>query len=323
MNFKNTVLSFTLPIATLSVISFGNSLRAEETSKANSSSISVSPDKPSFVLPRWRASTDRLHYNFNGSRPARNGLYSFEQVNFSTQLFNLSYTLSPTLSLSLTGTYNQVYAETYFGPNLYKDKTSGFGDTTLKLHKSWMVGSGVLLTDLGTMFPTGSIAEKNVNNPRLNYPYNMQLGSGTQDFLISTMYLRPIQLHSLGALAVGTVRTGQNNEGYRKGNELNLRTSYSYLYRPYLVPGIWLNYHHINRISGEDRTFGRLSATEFYHSPRSFWDVTPNLSGQHVLNKNLSLRGSVGAPILQHSKNVDDIQLYLKWFAQLGLQGSF
>jgi hypothetical protein len=89
------------------------------------------------------------------------------------------------------------------------------------------------------------------------------------------------------------------------------------------MPGIWANYHYISAIHGADQTFGRNAYDEFYHNVRTFWDITPNISGEYALLPGLKLLGSAGAPLLQHSHNVDDIQLNLTWFAQLGIQGSF
>jgi len=285
---------------------------------------SLQSDAPVMPKPnRWQASTDRFHYDFKGTRPGRGNLYSFDQVTFDTQVFSLAYLQSPTLKFSLVSSYNQLYAETYFSGVLYKDKTYGFGDTSLKTAKTWLTDSGVWVLDVSTSFPTGSVSRKNANNTQYNYPYNMQLGSGTQDFTATGLYIKPINKNSIGAMASGTLRTGQNSEGYRKGNELILRTWYNYSIAPYFSPGVWLNYHHINRIEGQDRTFGRSDYVEFYHAPRSFWDITPNVNSEYGFTSHFKMRGSAGIPVLQHSRNVDDIQLDLKWFAQLGIEGTF
>jgi hypothetical protein len=313
-----------IQISILVLSAFTHSLvEAQETDTKTGAKTTTSFDVAPPKTPRWRASTDRTHFDFWGSQAAKEDIYSFDRVTYDTQSLNLNYQITPTISATLSGSYNEIYAETYFSGSLYKDKTQGFGDTVLRVSKTALGGGGVWVFDLGTSFPTGSVTEKNKNAAEFNYPYNMQLGSGTQDLVATVMPIFPLGAHTLGAMITDTVRMGRSSEGYRKGDELNARVWYSYTVQSYFTPGIWANYRFIEGLRGQDRTFGRSQATEFYHASRSFFDITPNIRSEYALTSFLKVNGSAGAPVYQHSNNVDDIQLDLIWFAQLGLEGSF
>jgi hypothetical protein len=240
----------------------------------------------------------------------------------------LSYNYDPLLSFTVQNSYNKVYAETYFFEELFKDETEGFGDTTVKATKTFLRQSGIYVGEFGFILPTGSVTEKNIRG-NFNYPYNMQLGSGTYDFMASGTYLKMVGKHQLGAFGMATVRTGQNSEGYRRGDEFIAKTWYSYMVNPYLSPGVWANYQNIQGIIGRDRDFDGANRAfsdpllRFYYSPRTFWDVTANVSGNYPITSGLKVKGMLGAPLAQHSYNKDDVQLYTQWFMQAGLEGSF
>lgn len=307
------------------LVFFYSSVFGEEAQSAGlaSTNTTVVQEVPYPKPVHWKADASRSHFDFWGRQAANDNIYSFDRVTYDTQVLNLSYQFSPTFSATLSGFYNQIYAETYFSGLLYKDKTDGFGDTTLRLSKSTFGAGGIWIFDLGASVPTGSVTEKNKNAPALNYPYNMQLGTGTRDIMATVMPIFPLRSHTLGAALTDTIRTGRNSQGYRKGDEINARAWYSYTFRSYFTPGIWLNYRFVNAIHGVDKTFGRSKYTEFYHNSRTFLDVTPNIRSEYALTSFLKLNGSAGLPVYQHSQNVDDIQLDLIWFAQVGLEGSF
>jgi len=284
--------------------------------------------------PKFKASYDRFFYEFKGVREASqrtNGVsnYSFERVTYDTQSLGLSYNIDPTLSLSVSNTYQEIYAETRFLGALLRDKTMGFGDTLIKGSKTLLRSSGIYVLEFGTLLPTGSITEKNANIPgaAINYPYNMQLGSGTNDFQLSATYLKILGKHQLGAFGMATVRTGRNDVGYRRGDEYMTRAFYSYAMNPYITPGIWANFLNIQGIHGKDPDFDdpvNDQLLRFYYNTRTFWDVTPNLRGEYpIAGTTVKLKGMLGAPLAQHSRNVDDIQLYTQWFMQTGIEGTF
>ncbi len=273
--------------------------------------------------PRFKAGVDTSYFDFYGRHPADGNLYGFQQVFYSVQNFQFTYLATPTLHFSVQAKQIRNYAETNFLGVLYKDTTQGLGDTKLSATKTFFLNSDLLIANLGLSLPTGSVSEKNKNNPQFNYPYNMQLGSGTVDLEPSLMFLRTQGQNQWGAFAMGVLRNGRNSYGYRKGNEYIAKIWYSYLADSLLMPGLWLNYHHIQRLSGVDSTYGRNPFVEFYHSPRHFWDFTANINSQYDVTRFLKLKATVGRPIWQESKNIDNVQVYMDWFAQLGLEGQF
>ncbi|NQZ00507.1 MAG: hypothetical protein HRT45_07545 [Bdellovibrionales bacterium] len=280
--------------------------------------------------PKFKASFDRFYYEFEGVNDASREIgglttYGFERVSFNTNVMALSYSIDPLLSVTIQNSYNKIYAETYFFEELYKDETEGFGDTTVKGTKTFMLPSGIYVAEFGAILPTGSITEKNIRG-NFNYPYNMQLGSGTQDFMASGTYIKMLGKHQVGGFGMATVRTGVNSEGYRRGDEFMAKTWYSYMLNQYLTPGVWANYHNIQGIVGRDRDFDDPVSDRllrFYYSPRAFWDVTANVNVQCPITQGLKIKGMLGAPLAQHSFNKDDVQLYTQWFMQAGLEGSF
>ena len=273
--------------------------------------------------PWFKSRFDSSYYDFQGRHPADGGIYGFENVNYRVQSFSFSVLATPTLEFSVVARHIRNYAETNFLGVLYKDTTEGIADTKVKATKSWFNSLGLFVADLGLSLPTGSVGEKNQVNPALNYPYNMQLGSGTFDAEPTLMYMKFAGKHQLGALAFAALRFGKNDYGYRRGNEYLGKVWYNYSFTKYFNPGMWLNYHHLQRLSGQDSTYGRNIFVEFYHSPRHFWDLTANISSEVELTKSLKLKGLLARPLWQESKNIDNVQVYMTWFAQLGLEGQF
>ena len=282
----------------------------------------ISGKAPS-ASPQFKASFDSLYYDFQGRHDADSGLYGFEGLSYSTQTMQLTYLATPTLNFAVQARQIRSYAETKFGAIDSKDVTQGMSDTKLKATKTFFNGFDLIIADLSLSLPTGSVSEKNVNAPAYNYPYNMQLGSGTYDLEPSLMYLVTRKQHQFGALGMAILRSGRNDFDYRRGNEYISRVWYTFLATPYLMPGMWLNFRHVQRMNGQDSTYGRRVDMAFYHSPRNFWELTPNINSQISITKNLKLKAMVGRPIWQESNNVENLQVYTRWFAQVGAEGTF
>ncbi|MEM7646283.1 MAG: hypothetical protein AAF203_05195 [Pseudomonadota bacterium] len=304
-------------LSMLLVFSLGFSAQAQEGQ-------SKTTQAPVIKLPKWKVAAGTSFFNFSGHRPADGNIYGFQGVEFESQNLDATYMIDPFLHVTLSGQYVRKYAETEFLGQLFKDQTEGFGDTRLKVTKTFLDGFNVFVLEGAYSIPTGSITERNPNiGTPTNYPYNMQLGSGTNDFIANLVYVRSMGRHQVGGLGSAILRFGRNKWGYRMGNEYIAKTWYTYNYHSLLKPGIWLNYYHLQRMHGQDSTFGRNIFVEFYHTPRHFWDLTPNFSSEYAINNSIKLKGLVAAPLWQESKNIDNIQLYTRWFAQLGIEGTF
>jgi Putative MetA-pathway of phenol degradation len=76
--------------------------------------------------------------------------------------------------------------------------------------------------NLGVSIPTGSIDEADVTpasgGQEVRLPYPMQVGSGTWDVRPGLTYLGQTDRTSWGAQAMATIRTGENEHGYKLGN---------------------------------------------------------------------------------------------------------
>jgi hypothetical protein len=104
----------------------------------------------------------------------------------------------------------------------------GFGDTTVTgLFRLYECKVRSLHAGLGLSMPTGSIDETDVvpgpgGRLERRLPASMQLGSGTWDIIPSLTYLRQYPDFSYGLQTKGILRTGENDNGYRRGHEFHL-----------------------------------------------------------------------------------------------------
>jgi hypothetical protein len=105
----------------------------------------------------------------------------------------------------------------------FTTSSSGIGDVKLTALYTFAHPERVRFhANLGASLPTGSIDERDVtpasmgNEVRLPYP--MQIGSGTVDLLPGVTYLGQTDAVSWGIQLSGTVRLGDNDNGYRFGN---------------------------------------------------------------------------------------------------------
>lgn len=295
-------------------------LRAEDVKPITSSS--EAKPKSKWLSGAWSSQLDYYYFTFQGTRPANGNIYDFEDVQLDLQSFTLKYAPSPLVSYSLVATHQTNYAETYFAGILYRDRTQGLSDTLLKRTEVFVLPKQqIFILDLGLYLPTGSINEKNQNNTAFNYPYNMQLGSGTVDPMLSVIYLKTLKAkHQLGGLGLARLRTGETNRnGYHLGNDWTAAVWYSYLLNSYLTPSLKLNYRSIEGLNGVDPLIGRNIFMEFYHNTRSVWDITPTLTAKIPVSKTVSVQALLALPVWQRFSNIDDVEVETQWYGQLGV----
>lgn len=138
--------------------------------------------------------------------------------------------------------------------------SDGLGDTRVSaLAKlgEWTDG-GRLHSLFGVSIPTGDIKETDqiltpmgtTPSPRLPYP--MQLGSGTWDVLAGLTYVRDTNRFSYGAQWQSTFRLGENDEGYRRGNEHRLTAWYAWSFAKALSISGRVAYTNQRKIKGAD-----------------------------------------------------------------------
>lgn len=273
----------------------------------------------------WSSTLDYTYMSFKGTQAATDGtseLYDFDDVQVDLQSFTLKYSPSPLVSYSLVATHQVNYAETKFYGQWYSDRTQGISDTLLKRTEVFVLPKQqMIILDVGLYLPTGSIDEKNQSAPAYNYPYNMQLGSGTFDPMVMAMYLKTFGTkHQLGGFGLARIRTGETNKNdYHLGNDWTTAIWYSYLLNQYLTPGIKLNYRSIEGLSGLDPLIPDMREMHFYYNTRAFWDLTPTLTAKYPIGKNVSLQAMVGVPVWQRFSNIDSVEVSTRWYGQFGI----
>lgn len=295
-------------------------------------SLTEAAPKKKWYQGSWSPALDYTYFSFEGTRPANGDLYEFEDVTLNLQTFALKFTpaSSPLVSYSLMATHQEIYAETRFlTPQgvkyLSKDLTNGLADTLIKRTQTFILSQQQLLIfEAGVFLPTGSINERSKfpGAEQFNYPYNMQLGSGTFDPMLSLIYLKSFQaIHQFGGLGLARLRTGETNRnGYHLGNDWTASLWYALLINPYVTPSLKLNYRSIEGLQGGDPLIpNSTGAMNFYFNTRSVWDVTPSLTAKLPLSSRLNLNAMVSVPVYQRFSNIDDVELEARWYAQVGL----
>lgn len=270
-----------------------------------------------------KVNLDHFFFDFQGHRAEKNNIYNFEKVTTEIFMATLTYSLDPLTNIAVSVNQRRYFANTVFYGILFKDETRGTGDTEVRLNRSYLNSWGIVVPEIGISLPTADISRKNENAPDFNYPYNMQLGTGTYDPFASLTYIKPIGAHQIGTFGRARVRIGKNENEYRKGNDYNIRAWYSYMINPYITPGVWFNAEERKAIRGADKTFGRIATTEYYHHDRRFFDATSYVNLQYPIVPTLKIKGMVALPLWQKQFNYDDLELHADWFTQVGIEGTF
>ena len=141
----------------------------------------------------------------------------------------------------------------------FRTRAEGWGDlklsSLLRLYavEAPSIGSHAFHLNFGLSVPTGSITKKDgtpLGNTRLPYP--MQIGSGTVDLLPGLTYRGASGNTSWGFQAGGTVRTGRNSAGYRKGHEYTLTGFGAYRWAKWISTSLRTNWKYWGNIEGSD-----------------------------------------------------------------------
>lgn len=132
--------------------------------------------------------------------------------------------------------------------------TWGVGDFKLgAMTRLWENGTHHVHANFAVSFPTGSVDE-NGDTPagHVRLPYPMQLGSGTYDLLPGLTYTGKSEGFSWGAQAIGTIRTGRNDEDYRLGHGYEVNGWVARPWLEWLSTSLRLNWKQWGNISGAD-----------------------------------------------------------------------
>ncbi len=126
--------------------------------------------------------------------------------------------------------------------------------------------------NLGISLPTGS-TNKRGNTPAgtgQKLPYPMQIGSGTYDPVVALTWLRRYPDWSMGLQSDSVLRFGENDEGYRRGNEHGV--------------SIWVAKNLNNHVSVSLRVDGeirrKINGDDYDLNPKMVPTARPDLSGR-------------------------------------------
>ena len=208
----------------------------------------------------------------------------------------------------------------------FTTKTDGLGDIRLTgLVRLYDDETHHLHLNLGLSFPTGSIREKD-DTPmgRVRLPYPMQLGSGTWDLYPGLTYTGRADAWSWGAQSVGTIRTGNNDEGYRLGNRYQVTAWGARDWTPWVSTSLRLAFGDWKNIRGDDDSL----------NPQVVPTADPDLRagrrldllvGMNFIVPDGPLRGNrfaveFGYPVWQHLRGP---QLETDWLLTAGWQYAF
>lgn len=303
-------------IALILLVSFGSAF-AEE---INSTKV-ASPAQEIAAPKKWQATLSTYFYDFQGTKAAKDDLYSFSDSNLSLQLLTVSYQLSPKWTLMAIGQQLDNYVETNLGGSTYHDRTKGLGDLILSaVTPITMSGSLMVLGDIGVSLPTGSINNQTAGGG--HYAYNMQNGSGTYDALAGLTVLDVQPQYQLGSHLAGAFRTGVNSNNYHLGNQYKLDLWADYPTSLGITPRLVGYYKHRDSISGFDPSLGRSKYTEFYHHAQINWDVSAALKYVKAMGP-VSIAAEIGKPLAQNSENYDDVVVSTDTYGSLSLSGAF
>ena len=146
----------------------------------------------------------------------------------------------------------------------FTTKSEGFGDTSVMALYNVLGDARKpghrLLVNAGLSLPSGSIDERDMGS-QLEYP--MQLGSGTVDLMPGATYLGQLGDWAWGAQALGTVRVGKNDNGYRLGDNYRLNTWAHYKVVDWFGPSLRADWHDWGNVHGADPALDRTANPAF------------------------------------------------------------
>ena len=146
-----------------------------------------------------------------------------------------------------------------------KSKSSGLGDT--KLYALYNVLKNCchrLVVGLGFSFPTGNITTKGSTLISSNdlLPYNMQLGTGTYNFLPSLVYVNQKGSISFGAALTANIKPGVNSRNYCFGNEYSFSPWAAYKLLPWASLSLRVEAYRAEALYGWDKDIHVSSAND-------------------------------------------------------------
>ncbi|WP_018128470.1 transporter [Balneola vulgaris] len=168
----------------------------------------------------------------------------------------------------------------------FSTSSNGIGDVKIStLYNFYDRGNSKMHWQFGLSFPTGSLDERDDTPMQQDalLPYPMQLGSGSFDFLPALTYLTQNPNMSFGAQIGATIRLKDNQEDYRRSNELKAVSWLGYKLNDMFSPQLSLRYTNRSNYSGKDDRYDMALANDMVHT------VDPRLKAESRLDLGLGL----------------------------------
>jgi len=222
-----------------------------------------------------------------------------------------------TITAMLPYVEKEMEHQTRMGVN-FTTQTSGIGD--IKLGGLYSVTKNAIV-GLGVSLPTGATDERDdtpmASNAKLPYP--MQLGSGTYDISPSITLKFDHNDFTFGGQLNAVIRTGDNDENYRLGNQANAT--------------IWAGYT-INDYIGVSaralaQTKGNINGTDADLNPNMVATADANNHGGETLDIGLGINGIyndariAGEVLIPVEQKLDGPQMENALKFTLGVQYAF
>lgn len=258
-----------------------------------------------------------------------NNIAIYEKYNVAPQsmqmqmhMLGMMYAVSHKLTLMLmsnVGVINSMDLKSKMNVD-FNTRATGLGDMSLTgLYKIFNKNAQTLHLNLGISFPVGNINSKDDTpmGSNMKLPYPMQLGSGTYDGLIGATYLGQREKYSWGIQPMFTIRTGENSEGYRFGNNFNLSGWGAYQLNNWISTSVRLSFNSQGRIKGEDDELNPMMVTTADTNNIGGERINTSLGVNMMLPGNLRLGVEYNQPILQ---KLNGIQMKAQNSIVIGLQ---
>lgn len=236
-------------------------------------------------------------------------------VMFNYNVSSMSMNSFPSTSMQMNGSTMTMSSN---NSNTMNSKTSGLGDTKLYAVYS-IINRNVhhIFLSAGINIPTGSIQMKGAANdamyPSLRFPYTMQMGSGTYDFMPGVTYLVKLNKLSLSTQMTSVIRPFNNSLNYSLGNEFTLNIWGAYKWLPWVSTSVRIEGSSVGSIVGYDKSLYTLkepSANPWNYGGqiiKSYIGLNFYLNRGWLKNNKLSLE--YGIPVYQ---NLNGVQMQQK-----------
>ena len=236
------------------------------------------------------------------------GMLNYNQMSMDMDMFGTSHNHSG------SGGHNHGHSHT----GDMSMHSSGIADVELyAVYRLFDNQRHALWLNAGLGMPTGTIQIKGNSDdmmyPDNRYPYMMQLGSGTWDFIPNVAYLFSQNKFSAGAQAGAIIRPFKNKLGYSKSDQINLTAWVAYKWLNWISSSLRIDNVYAGKIKGSDVQLNQI--IEPAAAPFNYGGQTINAyAGLNFYITKTCLRNSkisieYGLPVYQY---VNNIQLGLK-----------